>query len=615
MVNALNLFDNMDGAASSIALVISIGVAITGAANGDVWLAVAAAALGGACLGFLPHNLAKPARIFLGDGGSMPVGFALAALVMIAAGGSAHTWQALAIGILLVGVPALDTCLVIVSRRRRGISILTGGRDHLTHRAFQRLRTTRAVAFSLGAVQAILAALALLASRESSVMLVVVILLYLVGSAVTITVLDRGAVPAAAAASASAGVRDTGAPAIRLELPVLFVLGLGAGISPFFGGFYDQTIWAPVGLGLLVLLIAVVIARPVPISRPAAVALGALAGLGALALVSSSWADSATNAIVNGNRYIVYAAFLALVLLLVRDARAGAVLVGAFALGAVCVAAVDLARMFDKDVALLFIGGRLNGAARLHQRPGRLLPARDLPLPRGRRAAPLQVARRTWAGGRHGARRAGVHGAVARRDLRAVISLLVVLAPGARTRGRVAAVGLMVAAAAAVSTKLARRVPLDAPRLGSHRSRAAVALLIAAGGWPRSGGSRSRPSAFCAAAAGRFEGLRDGMHRPPAPRSSLSARGSVRERGTIHRERASSTGIRSSRPDATGGSRAGRVRRGQPLRLLASRGRHLVKQQPLAGVGAGNYPQPYYLRAAHLGGDPPAAQPRAPDPF
>ena len=103
--------------------------------QGDGWLTVAAAALCGACLGFLPHNLlASPARIFLGDGGSMPIGFAIGALVMIGTAESAAAWQSLAMGVLLVGVPALDTALVIVSRLRQRIPILTGGRDHMTHR-------------------------------------------------------------------------------------------------------------------------------------------------------------------------------------------------------------------------------------------------------------------------------------------------------------------------------------------------------------------------------------------------------------------------------------------------------------------------------------------------
>jgi UDP-GlcNAc:undecaprenyl-phosphate GlcNAc-1-phosphate transferase len=365
VVNALNLFDNMDGAASSIALVISAGVIAAGVLAGDAWLAISAAGLCGACFGFLPHNLARPARIFLGDGGSMPLGFAVAALVMIAARGSEPAWQALALGVLLVGVPVLDTCLVMVSRRRRGVSILTAGTDHLTHRTFRRLRTTRAVAFALGSVQALLATLGLFASRQGSGLLLLAVVVYLIGAATAIVLLDRGteaarsAPHAGAARTVAADPRRAG-PRARPELVLLAVIGLAVGVSPFFGAFYAQTLWAPIGLGVLALVTAVAIAMGAPLARAAVVAVGALAALGALALLSSSWADSATNAVVAGNRYLVYAAFLALVLMLVRDARGAMTLLGAFAVGALAVACADLARMFSGDIGRLFVGGRLN---------------------------------------------------------------------------------------------------------------------------------------------------------------------------------------------------------------------------------------------------------------
>ncbi len=182
VVNAFNLFDNMDGAASSMAAVVAAGLAVVGVVEGDTWLAVTGAALCGAALGFLPHNLfASPARIFLGDGGSMPLGFAVAAIAMIGVSASTAAWQSLAMGLLLVGIPALDTALVTVSRRRRGVSILTGGRDHLTHRARRRLRNARAVAVTLGGAQAVISALAVVALRNGSAGIVVAVVAYLVG--------------------------------------------------------------------------------------------------------------------------------------------------------------------------------------------------------------------------------------------------------------------------------------------------------------------------------------------------------------------------------------------------------------------------------------------------
>ena len=117
--------------------------------------------LAGACVGFLPYNLASPARIFLGDGGSLPIGFVVAASIMALPIGDELGLEHLLAAVLLAGLPVLDTTLVSVSRRRAGISLLTGGRDHLTHRLAVRLGSARTVALALGAAQACLGAVAI----------------------------------------------------------------------------------------------------------------------------------------------------------------------------------------------------------------------------------------------------------------------------------------------------------------------------------------------------------------------------------------------------------------------------------------------------------------------
>jgi len=164
LVNAVNLFDNMDGAAATVAGTAALATAALGLVVGDAWLAAGAGALAGACLGFLPYNLAGPARIFLGDGGSMPIGFAVAAFAMAGAAHGLPAGEALPVAVLLLALPLLDTALVIVSRRRRGVSILTGGHDHLTYRVLPWLGTPRRVALGLGAVQALLGAIAVAAA-------------------------------------------------------------------------------------------------------------------------------------------------------------------------------------------------------------------------------------------------------------------------------------------------------------------------------------------------------------------------------------------------------------------------------------------------------------------
>jgi UDP-GlcNAc:undecaprenyl-phosphate GlcNAc-1-phosphate transferase len=366
VVNAFNLFDNMDGAASSMAAVVAAGLAVLGVAEGDTWLAVTAAALCGASVGFLPHNLfASPARIFLGDGGSMPLGFAVAAVAMIGvSSAAAAAWQSLAMGLLFVGIPALDTALVTISRRRRGVSILTGGRDHLTHRARQRLRTTRAVAVTLGGAQAVISALAVVALRGGETQVVLAVVAYLVGLGVAITLLDArfdaapGIAPGGAVATTAPAPRGFGSD--RAALLLLVPLAIGIAASPFAFGYYDASIWVPVGLGLLGVATAGLIARPVRLPAPAVLLLGSITAIGVWALLSALWADSVQQAVVEGNRWLAYSALLAVLLVLVRQEQTLLVLLGTLAAGMGVVGIVVLVRMLGSGAPDLVLGGRLN---------------------------------------------------------------------------------------------------------------------------------------------------------------------------------------------------------------------------------------------------------------
>jgi UDP-GlcNAc:undecaprenyl-phosphate GlcNAc-1-phosphate transferase len=154
LVNAFNLMDNMDGAAATVAGVSASGIAALGFVYGDMALALIGVSVAGACLGFLRYNLAKPAKIFLGDGGSMPIGFVIAGAVMAAPGTQNFGWSAILAMAPMVGLPILDTTLVVISRRRGGRPVLSGGRDHLTHRLRAMLGSVRAVVISLAVVQA-----------------------------------------------------------------------------------------------------------------------------------------------------------------------------------------------------------------------------------------------------------------------------------------------------------------------------------------------------------------------------------------------------------------------------------------------------------------------------
>jgi UDP-GlcNAc:undecaprenyl-phosphate GlcNAc-1-phosphate transferase len=170
IVNAFNLMDNLDGACSTVGCICATGIGTFAAIHGLVAIAGLSFAMAGACAGFLPWNLSKPAKIFLGDGGSMPIGFLLAALSMAAARSVIDTDASLVAGgilagALLAGIPILDTALVSFSRLRRGVSLVTGGRDHITHRLLRVLGSPLAVALVLGASQAFLCILAVVGDQ------------------------------------------------------------------------------------------------------------------------------------------------------------------------------------------------------------------------------------------------------------------------------------------------------------------------------------------------------------------------------------------------------------------------------------------------------------------
>jgi len=192
LVNAFNLMDNLDGAAGTVGMVCAAGVGSAALLYGGIAPAALAFALAGACAGFLVYNLSRPSRIFLGDGGSMPIGFVVAAVLMAVSwddGGFGAT--AIVAAAPLVGLPILDTTLVMVSRARRGVPLLSGGRDHLTHRLLGLLGTPRRVAVALAAAQAGLCAAGVFLLGAESTWVIAAGIVYIALGALAIMVLDR----------------------------------------------------------------------------------------------------------------------------------------------------------------------------------------------------------------------------------------------------------------------------------------------------------------------------------------------------------------------------------------------------------------------------------------
>jgi UDP-GlcNAc:undecaprenyl-phosphate/decaprenyl-phosphate GlcNAc-1-phosphate transferase len=192
--NSFNLMDNMDGVAGAVGAACGAGIAGLALAGGDVPLAALALALAGGCLGFLPYNLrarGRPARIFLGDGGSLPLGFLLAGATMQISVPGALGWPALLAGGLLLGILVLDTLLVIVSRTRRGVSLATGGLDHLSHRLRTRLGSAWAVAIALAATQVAVSTLAVVAVEYGQTAIMVAATTCLATGACAIALLEQ----------------------------------------------------------------------------------------------------------------------------------------------------------------------------------------------------------------------------------------------------------------------------------------------------------------------------------------------------------------------------------------------------------------------------------------
>lgn len=135
ITNAVNLLDNMDGLSAGIAAIAAVSLALGFGASGQTNELIFLAAFIGALIGFLIFNF-NPASIFMGDSGSMFVGFLLAGSVLMteAGGRSRGIVSILAVPALILFVPIFDTTFVTVLRKIWGRKASQGGRDHTSHR-------------------------------------------------------------------------------------------------------------------------------------------------------------------------------------------------------------------------------------------------------------------------------------------------------------------------------------------------------------------------------------------------------------------------------------------------------------------------------------------------
>jgi UDP-GlcNAc:undecaprenyl-phosphate GlcNAc-1-phosphate transferase len=152
LTNSFNLLDNMDGAAGVVGSATAVALAVAAVLGGQVLVGGMAAIVAGSCLAFLLYNW-YPARIFMGDAGSLFVGFLLAALALKLRFPVSHLAGVSAVG-LLAGLALFDTTLVVISRTWHRRPLLMGGTDHTSHRLMRLGMSTPAVGMLLMVVAA-----------------------------------------------------------------------------------------------------------------------------------------------------------------------------------------------------------------------------------------------------------------------------------------------------------------------------------------------------------------------------------------------------------------------------------------------------------------------------
>ena len=156
ITNAINLLDNLDGLAGGVSAIAALYLVYFCHDAGFAAVALLAATFAGAVVGFLVFNF-NPASIFMGDCGSLFLGFFLGAVTLVSNSGGIrrNIVAVLAIPVLLLLIPIVDTTLVTISRRMAGRPVSQGGRDHTSHRLVALGLSERNAAITLWALAAL----------------------------------------------------------------------------------------------------------------------------------------------------------------------------------------------------------------------------------------------------------------------------------------------------------------------------------------------------------------------------------------------------------------------------------------------------------------------------
>ncbi|MCJ7546640.1 MAG: undecaprenyl/decaprenyl-phosphate alpha-N-acetylglucosaminyl 1-phosphate transferase [Deltaproteobacteria bacterium] len=190
MINAFNIIDVMDGLAAGVAFFAASAFFVVALLNGRMMIAIVAITLAGSLLGFLRYNF-TPARIYMGDTGSMFLGLMLGAMATIGSYTEKDVLGFLA-PVVILGIPIFDTCQVIVARWRKGMPFYQGSPDHYALLLRSAGLSVKGVTWLSYAAAAILGVLGILMMNLSSLSQVLIVagLLALTGI-ISIVLLQR----------------------------------------------------------------------------------------------------------------------------------------------------------------------------------------------------------------------------------------------------------------------------------------------------------------------------------------------------------------------------------------------------------------------------------------
>lgn len=175
ITNTINLIDGLDGLAAGVAFIASISISYTAFIHGRIEISMAMLAIAGGALGFLPFNF-NPAKIFMGDAGSLFLGFMLAGLSVMSPMKSA-TMVATVVPVLVLGLPIFDTAFAILRRLVNRRPIMEADKGHLHHRIMAAGLGQRRTVLTLYGISGVMGVAAILISRDlfiESALLVVI---------------------------------------------------------------------------------------------------------------------------------------------------------------------------------------------------------------------------------------------------------------------------------------------------------------------------------------------------------------------------------------------------------------------------------------------------------